>query len=88
MAPLHQVGTRRAVAGVQATGGKRVLSPSQRCRVLTPSSLKRSQTVVDTGLRAEVKLRRLESLSLEKELRARRVSGPCVGRTQYCEGLE
>ena len=44
--------------------------------------------MVDTGLRAEVKLRRLESLSLEKELRARRVSGPCVERTQYCEGPE
>lgn len=67
MAPLHQVGMRKAVAGVQAAGGERLLSPSQRCRVLTPPSLKRSRTVVDTALRAEVKLRRLESLSLENK---------------------
>ena len=34
--------------------------------------------MLDVRLRAEVKLRRLESLSLEQELRATRVGGPYV----------
>ena len=81
MALPHRVGRRWVVVGIQAAGGKRVFSPSHKCRMLLSPSLRRGQAMVDMRLRAEVKLRRVESLSLEQELRAMRVGDrTCKGQ--------